>query len=157
MIGDFLIKSKSTVIKRIGTFLANSALEKTKNMKRVLLFGSICLFMMAFSVALSISDIVNALKTGNAAEISRYFDNTVEITLPEKTNSYSKSQGEVILRDFFNNNTVKGFNIIHQGENAGSQYCIGTLVTSTASFRTTIYMKQKGNKQTLQEIRFENK
>ncbi|MEO6537524.1 MAG: DUF4783 domain-containing protein [Ferruginibacter sp.] len=126
-------------------------------MKRVLLFGSICLFMMAFSVALSISDIVNALKTGNAAEISRYFDNTVEITLPEKTNSYSKSQGEVILRDFFNNNTVKGFNIIHQGENAGSQYCIGTLVTSTASFRTTIYMKQKGNKQTLQEIRFENK
>ena len=126
-------------------------------MKRILLFGSLCFLMMAFSVAVNISDIVNALKTGNAAEISRYFDNTVEITLPEKTNSYSKSQGEVIIRDFFNNNTVKGFNIIHQGENAGSQYCIGTLVTSTASFRTTIYMKQKGNKQILQEIRFENK
>ena len=126
-------------------------------MKQFLLIGSAFLMLLSFTVSSGINDIINALKNGNAAEIARYFDNTVEITLPGKSNSYSKSQGELILSDFFSNNSVKNFSIIHQGENAGSQYCIGTLVTKTASFRTTIYMKQKGDKQTLQEIRFETK
>jgi hypothetical protein len=89
--------------------------------------------------------------------VAKYFDNTVEITLPDKSNSYSKSQAEMILRDFFNNNPIKGFDVIHKGENAGSQYCIGTLFTRSAAFRTTVFMKQKGDKQTLQEIRFENR
>jgi hypothetical protein len=113
--------------------------------------------MASFSPSKGIGDIVVALKAGNASLVAKYFDNTVEITLPEKSNSYSKSQAELILRDFFNNNSIKGFSVIHQGENGGSQYCIGTLLTKSASYRTTIYMKLKGDKQTLQEIRFENR
>jgi len=97
------------------------------------------------------------LREGNAAQIATYFDNTVEITLPEKSNNYSKSQAEVILRDFFNNNPVKSFTVLHKGENSGSQYCIGTLLTKNGSYRATVFMKQKDNKQTLQEIRFETK
>ncbi|MBK6634090.1 MAG: DUF4783 domain-containing protein [Chitinophagaceae bacterium] len=49
----------------------------------------------------------------------------------------------------------KSFTVIHKGENSGSQFCIGTLVTKTASYRTTIFMKQKGDKQVLQGITFE--
>ena len=45
--------------------------------------------------------------------------------------------------------------MIHTGNNAGSQYCIGTLQTKNGTFRTTIYMKQKGDKQVLQELKFE--
>jgi hypothetical protein len=97
------------------------------------------------------------MKTGNSSEIAKFFDNTVEVNMPEKSNSYSKSQAELVLRDFFNTNTVKSFDIIHKGENAGSQYCIGTLVTKNGSFRTTIFMKQKGARQVLQIITFENK
>lgn len=126
-------------------------------MNRFFTYLSIMVVLTSFSIAGGIEDIVAALKTGNAGVVSKYFDNTVEITLPEKSNSYSKSQGEIILKDFFNNNPVKGFDIIHKGENAGSQYCIGTLFTKGGSFRTTIFMKLKGDKQTLQEIRFENK
>jgi hypothetical protein len=48
---------------------------------------------------------------------------------------------------------VKKFEIIHKGENAGSQFCIGTLYTKNGSFRTTIFMKQKGGGQLLQELR----
>lgn len=126
-------------------------------MKRFLLISAVFAFLMSFTIVSGINEVVGALKAGNASEIAKYFDNTVEITLPEKSNSYSKSQGELILRDFFNTNVVKGFTIIHQGENAGSQYCIGTLATKSGAFRTTIYMKQKGDKQIVQEIRFETK
>jgi hypothetical protein len=77
--------------------------------------------------------------------------------MPDKSNSYSKSQAELVLKDFFSANTVKNFEVIHKGENSGSQYCIGTLVTKSGSYRTTIFMKQKGDKQVLQGITFESK
>lgn len=126
-------------------------------MKRFLLICLSAFLLTSFTMLAGISEVVGALKSGNAAQVAKYFDNTVEITLPEKSSSYSKSQGELILRDFFANNPVKSFTILHQGDNSGSQYCIGTLVTKTATYRTMIYMKQKGDKQLLQEIRFENK
>ncbi|MBL0355968.1 MAG: DUF4783 domain-containing protein [Chitinophagaceae bacterium] len=97
------------------------------------------------------------MKTGNATGVVKFFDNTVEITLPDKGGSFSKRQAEIVLKDFFSNNPVKSFEVIHKGQNAGSQYCIGTLVTQNGSFRTTIYMKQKGDTQVLQELRFESR
>jgi hypothetical protein len=105
---------------------------------------------------LGLDDVVAALKAGNASQIAKYFDNTVDITLPQKSNSYSKSQAEMILKDFFNNNPVRTFTVKHKGDNAGSEYCIGQLVTKNGAYRTTVFMKQKGDKQFLQEIRFEN-
>ena len=125
-------------------------------MKRIFTLFAVLAIVSSFSLFSGIDEIIIALKAGNSTEIAKYFDNTVEITLPDKSNSYSKSQAEVVLRDFFSNNPVKGFEILHKGENGGSQYCIGKLVTKNASYRTTVFMKQKGSGQTLQEIRFEN-
>ena len=76
-------------------------------MKRFFTLFSVLVIVSSFSMYAGIDEIINALKTGNANEIAKYFDNTVEITLPEKSNSYSKSQAEVVLRDFFNNSPVK--------------------------------------------------
>ena len=112
--------------------------------------------LTSFTFLAGIEDVVASLKQGKASQIARYFDNTVEITLPEKTNSYSKSQAEIILKDFFSLHTIKDFQVLHKGDNAGSQYCIGKLITSNNSYRTTIFMKQKGDRQLVQEIRFEN-
>ena len=126
-------------------------------MKSFFTLLTVSLLMSSFTFFSSIDEVITAMKAGNSSEIAKFFDNTVEVNMPEKSNSYSKSQAELVLRDFFNTNTVKTFEIIHKGENAGSQYCIGTLVTKNGSFRTTIFMKQKGTRQVLQEITFENK
>lgn len=126
-------------------------------MKKILTLLVTTFILSSFTLYPGIDDIIIGLKAGNAAQVSKYFDNTVEVTLPEKSNSYSKTQADLVLRDFFTNNTVKGFEVIHKGENAGSQYCIGTLLTRSNAFRTTIFMKQKGDKQILQEIRIENR
>ena len=97
------------------------------------------------------------MKQGNAAQLSKFFDASVEVSMPDKSNSYSKSQAEMVVKDFFSTNSVKGFDIIHKGENAGSEYCIGTLQTGNGTYRTTIFMKQRGSTQVLQELRFENR
>lgn len=113
--------------------------------------------LSSFIVNVGIDDVIAAMKTGNASMVAKYFDNSVDISMPDKSNNYSKSQGELVLKDFFTSNPVKSFEIIHKGENAGSQYCIGTLQTRNGAYRTTIFMKQKGDKQVLQELRFENR
>ena len=126
-------------------------------MKQFFTFISAFVILSSFTASGGLDEIIAALKAGNSAQIAKYFDNTVEITLPNKSNSYSKSQGEMILKDFFSNAPVKSFDILHKGENSGSEYCIGTLVTASGSYRTTVFMKQKGERQMVQEIRFESK
>ena len=124
-------------------------------MKQIFTLLTIGTLLSSFTFFSSIEEVITAIKAGNATEIARYFDNTVEINLPDKSNSYSKSQAELVLKDFFNTNTVKSFTVNHKGENAGSQFCIGTLVTKNGIFRSTVYMKLKGDKQILQTITFE--
>ncbi|MBK7121569.1 MAG: DUF4783 domain-containing protein [Chitinophagaceae bacterium] len=124
-------------------------------MKQIFTLLTISVLLTGSTVFSSIDEVIAAMKTGNAAEVARFFDNTVEINMPDKSNSYSKSQAQLVLKDFFSSNGVKSFTVIHKGENSGSQFCIGTLVTKTASYRTTIFMKQKGDKQVLQGITFE--
>lgn len=124
-------------------------------MKKIFIILAAFVALSSFTIITGLNDVVNAIKSGNAASISKYFDNTVEITVNGKSSNYSKTQGEVVLRDFFANNAVKSFTLLHQGQSGGAEFCIGTLVTSNGNFRTTLNLKQKGDKQTLQEIKFE--
>ncbi len=124
-------------------------------MKRIFTLLTIGAVLSSFTFFSSIDEVISAMKTGSSADIARYFDNTVELNMPDKSNSYSKSQAEIVLRDFFNTNVVKSFTVNHKGENAGSQFCIGTLVTKGSTYRTTVFMKLKGDKQLLQTITFE--
>ncbi len=131
-----------------------------KNYLGLILFTFISLFS-SFSNrpgtgGMELEDIAVAMKSGNAAQLSRYFDNRVDITLPDKTDNYSRAQAEMVIRDFFSNNSVRNFEIKYKGENSGSKYCIGTLLTKNGNYRTNLFMKQKNDKQVLQEIAFQS-
>ena len=126
-------------------------------MKFIFTLSILAGLLSSFKPLVGIDDVIAAMKAGNSSQVAKYFDTNVEISMPDKSNSYSKSQAELILKDFFISNPVKGFEIIHKGENAGSQYCIGTLQTRNGAYRTTIFMKQKADGQVLQELRFENR
>jgi hypothetical protein len=125
-------------------------------MKKISILLCAVMFLSSFTKTQDLNDVINAIKAGNANSVSKFFDNTVEISLSGKSNNYSKSQAEAVLRDFFTSNLVKSFSIVHQGESGGSQFCIGTLVTNHGTYRTTVNLKQKGEKRMLQEIKFEN-
>jgi hypothetical protein len=142
-----------------GIFLANLAVKRKicSIMKKYLGFAmvAISLVLVSFTPLYSIDDVVAAMKTGNANQLSKYFDNRIDLSLPGKSDNYSKSQAEMILKDFFANNTVKNFVVKHKGEQNGSQFCIGLLQTKNGNFRTKFFMKQKGDQQVVQELGFE--
>lgn len=103
-----------------------------------------------------LEEVIGALRSGNAAELARFVDDNIEISLPDKSDSYSKTQAVMILQDFFNANGVKGFVVTHKGDNGGSQFCIGTLQTRSGNYRTTVFMKSKSGRQLVKEIRFQS-
>lgn len=111
--------------------------------------------LLSFRLFGILDDVIGAMKAGDSGQLARYFDTMVEITMPDKSNSYSKSQAEIIMKDFFNNYKVKSFDVLHKGDNGNSNYCIGNLQTKEGKFRTTLFVKQRGDKQYLQEIRIE--
>lgn len=120
--------------------------------------------LFAFSILLSsftsidtieMDDVLGALKAGNATQLSKHFDSRVDIALPDKTDNYSRIQAEMIMRDFFGDNVVRNFELKYKSEKEGTNYCVGTLQTKNGNYRTTLFMKQKGNKQFLQDISFQ--
>lgn len=127
-------------------------------MKNIFTLTSIALLfaVTAFKPLGAIDDVINALRNGNATELAKHVDDNLEISLPSKTDNYSRQQAVVILQDFFSTSGVKGFEPKHRGDNGGSQFCIGTLVTRSGNFRTTFFMTEKNGRQYVKEIRFQN-
>ncbi len=127
-------------------------------MKKIFTYAlAMIMFMFTYAQQLTnLDNVVTAVKSGNASALSRYLDNTVEIELPNKSNSYSKSQAELVLKEFFSTHGVKDFGVVHKSEKeAGTQYCIGKLQTRSGNFRTTIYFRQRGEDLMVQELKFE--
>jgi hypothetical protein len=125
-------------------------------MRKIIFLSTVIIAFMssAFKPIVGLDDVINALKSGNAQELSRYIDDNVEISLPDKSDNYSRAQALMVLKDFFNNNGVTGFDVQFKGENGSGQYCIGNLKTKSGVYRTTVFMKKKDDKQLIKEIRF---
>jgi len=113
------------------------------------------LMLYAFKDQNAIDEVIGALRSGNSAQLSGYFDDNVELTLPDKSDSYSRAQAQLIIKDFFSNNGVKGFDLKHKGDSPGGHFCIGTLQTNGGNFRTNVFMKTKNGKEVVKEIRFQ--
>ena len=131
---------------------------KPMYMKHIFTLACAALFftVSAFKPLTGLDDVINALRSGNATELSKYVDDNIEISVPDKSDSYSRAQAIMILQDFFTNNGVKNFEVTHKGDNGGSQFCVGTLQTRSGNYRTIFFMKTKNGKQLVKDIRFQS-
>jgi hypothetical protein len=103
-----------------------------------------------------VRSIAEAIRKGNATELSQYFYNTIDISVQDKEGTFSKAQAEQILKDFFSKNTPKSFEIKHQGTSSdGSNYIIGNLITQRGNFRVYFLIKNISGKQYLQQLQIE--
>ena len=98
---------------------------KTYYMKKIFTYLLVAstLMLSSFTLQNGIDEVVGALRSGNANELAKYFDDNVELTLPDKSDNYSKAQALLIVKDFFGNNDVKGFDLKHKGESPGGHLC----------------------------------
>lgn len=120
-------------------------------MKSILILFFTCLI----TASAKSQDVLSALNSGDAQAVALYFDDTIEIAFEQKISNTTKKNAEGLLRNFFREISVKNFKTIHKSGSGNSQYYIGNLTASSGVYRTTIFMKQKGDKFLVQELRFE--
>jgi hypothetical protein len=102
-----------------------------------------------------ISQVKENIKAGSAKELSTFLNQTVDVTLNDGPQSYSKTQAEFVFRDFFKQHPPVEFNIIHQGTSKGGQtFGIGQYKSGTETYRVYMKIKSAGNQQLVHEISF---
>ncbi len=102
-------------------------------------------------------EISQAIRQGNAREMAKHFGQNVDLTLPGSEGTFSKSQAEVIMRNFFARNVPASLNIPHQGTSRdGSVYAIGSLQTRGGqTFRVYFLIKKVSDIFQLHQVQFE--
>jgi hypothetical protein len=96
-----------------------------------------------------------AIKSGNASELSKYMNSTVELLLLQTEDFYKKNVAETILKDFFNDYHITDFVIRHQGARNDAQYAIGNLKTEKGVFRVYFLLKKVDQELLIHQIRIE--
>ncbi|HPI53413.1 MAG TPA: DUF4783 domain-containing protein [Chitinophagaceae bacterium] len=104
-----------------------------------------------------IVNISNGLKEGKAETISTYFDNTIDLSFSDVTNTYSKKQAEVVLQRFLSKIEPKSYLNNQKGNSAynNSKFCIGTLATSNGNYKVYMFFILRKDIYYLKELRFE--
>ena len=111
---------------------------------------------LTYAQADVIDQVKETIKAGSAKELSKYLNQTVDVTLDGNApQSYSKAQAEFVFRDFFRQHPPSEFTIIHQGSSKGGQpFAIGQFKSAGQTFRVFMKIKTVNNQQLIHEISF---
>ena len=83
------------------------------------------------------------MKMGSSKELTKYFNERVDLSIDGDRNTYSKVHAEFILKDFFKNYPPEDFQYIHKGASKeGLNYTIGKYTYIGGSFRVLMRVKE---------------
>lgn len=129
-----------------------------KKFYKTILITILCVFSMSATVQAQepLQEVVQYIRGGNVAGMVKYFDKSVGININNNQATYSSSQAEIILKDFFSKNVVKEFNVAQSGNRENNaQWAIGDLSTSTGSYQLYVKISMINNKFLIKDFRFE--
>lgn len=102
--------------------------------------------------------ISQAIQSSNAADLAKYFNNSIDLTIPGSEGTYSKVQAEQIIKSFFSKYPPVTFTINHKGNSKdGSMYAIGTYKSKSQSFRTYYLTKPIEGQLLIHQLKFESR
>lgn len=101
--------------------------------------------------------LVAAIEDGSSRRIALHFGSNVDLYLPRAEGTFSRSQSEIIFKEFFAQCKPKSFFISYQGTSMdGALYVIGILSTEEGeSYRGYLLLKDVAGSIVLQRVRFE--
>ena len=102
------------------------------------------------------ASVAAAINSGDSKKLASYFNSSIDLTVPGTEGTYSKSQAEMIVKDFFTKNPPVSFKINQQGSsNEGSQFAVGTLLTKSTTYKTYFLIKKVNNVPLIHQLQFE--
>jgi hypothetical protein len=130
-----------------------------KSIKNYFLISALLFSFGLFQEAQAQSEILNnlraALKAGSSKEFVKNFNEMVELNFEGEKSNYSRSQAELVLKEFFKKYPPTDFQYIHKGASKqGLTYVIGKYTFEDGSFRVWILIKKFGSSYLVDSIDF---
>lgn len=85
------------------------------------------------------NSITKYLIAGDAASLSSWFADNLDVTVISSTRNCSRNQARQILRTFFGTYTPRSFEVTHKASESNKKYMIGLLNAGGELFEVTIY------------------
>ena len=134
-----------------GIILALKNLMNTKVLLIGILFA-ICLQANAQTIFAPMKD---AVKAGDATELAKYLNTSIDLNLEGEVNTYSKVQAEFVLRDFFKKHSPNDFSIVHTGSSKGGlQFAIGKYQSGADNYNVLMRVREVGKAFLIHEMSF---
>lgn len=138
-------------------------LHENPGMRAILL--PLILFVLAQSLPASLKaqdepfdDISKAIRESDARSLAAFFSATIEISLPDAENTYSASQGEMVMKDFFNRIPADNLTLVQKGSlNTSSHYSISTYHSGGKNYQLYMEIRKEKEKFRLFKIKLEEK
>ncbi len=96
-----------------------------------------------------------AIRTGDAAALSTHFNASVEVTIADKGQDYSRNQAQFVVKEFFAANPVKTFGFAHRGNSGTTYYAVGSYATAKGTYDVNVFVKKYPEGYRIDQIRFE--
>ena len=99
--------------------------------------------------------ITNMIAVGNADSLATFFNQRVELSLPDYSLVSSRNQARMILRQFFAQNTPTEFNVVAQNEGQNGYFVSGMLNSGDTRYRVSFLTKEQSNQQVVYQFTIE--
>ncbi|MBR6083182.1 MAG: DUF4783 domain-containing protein [Salinivirgaceae bacterium] len=103
----------------------------------------------------AVCGITNMIAVGNADSLATFFNQRVELSLPDYSLVSSRNQARMILRQFFAQNTPTEFNVLAQNEGQNGYFVSGMLNSGDTRYRVSFLTKEQSNQQVVYQFTIE--
>lgn len=125
-------------------------------MKRLLLTLTFVLFILQASAAdADVTSISDAFVKGNVSLLENVLDTNIDIAIPQKSGKYTQQETAALMKEFFQQNQVSSFKVVHKADKNGKGFLVGKYFTDSKEFRVNITYTIKPENIYIQSIRIE--
>ena len=105
----------------------------------------------------SLENLILSLEIKNGEEISKYFNSESEIIIDNKSHKGNRYQQSKILDEFYSDNNINNFNIIHQGDSENNIiYILAEYSSNNDLYKILLILKNKNNSYIIEKFKIDS-
>lgn len=101
-------------------------------------------------------EIIDLVSHGDGMSLVAHMGSEVDLSINDELKTLERNEAGKKLVDFFHQNPVKSFDVVHKGTSKGGvTYLISQLITEKSAFRMTMYIRVEENQHHIESIEIE--
>ena len=117
------------------------------------------LFFILFCKQINdLESIIESFDIMNSDKIVNFFDNKTQLNIEGNLYKENNYKSSLILDNFFNDNDISSFNIIHKGDSEDKLiYLLGEYLSSDKIYKILIFVEERDKELKIKEIKIDQR